>query len=157
MGRWIVQGGLTQKSNAPRFGSFRHDPLVIWRKWCDEYVPSSASLVYDHHKLYQSRLLVRRGEHYECVASDRPSVNPGDGCEMLIIAQICSPILVFPWVCGPCSLLVWPAGCCHRSTGLSHLAALRVGGLPASVPAVLRCSVQMQLRGSLVCSCVLPR
>ena len=86
MGRWIVQGGLTQKSNAPRFGSFRPDPLVIWRKWCDEYVPSSASLVYDHHKLYQSRLLVRRGEHYECVASDRPSVNPGDGCEMLIIA-----------------------------------------------------------------------
>ena len=95
MGRWIVQGGLTQKSNAPRFGSFRHDPLVIWRKWCDEYVPSSASLVYDHHKLYQSRLLVRRGEHYECVASDRPSVNPGGGCEMLIIAQICSPILCF--------------------------------------------------------------
>ena len=95
MGRWIVQGGLTQKSNAPRFGSFRPDPLVIWRKWCDEYVPSSASLVYDHHKLYQSRLLVRRGEHYGCVASDRPSVNPGDGCEMLIIAQICSPILCF--------------------------------------------------------------
>ena len=64
-------------------------------KWCDEYVPCSASLVYDHHELYQSRLLVRCGEHYECVASDRPSVNPGGGCEMLIIAQICSPILCF--------------------------------------------------------------
>jgi len=30
--------------------------LFAKARWCDEYVPCSASLVYDHHELYQSRL-----------------------------------------------------------------------------------------------------